>query len=272
MLKRIANTIIDMYIFPITKLMKINKYILKKIHISCIKRSINLARQNIKDNMCIVDVGAYLGEQGDTTQVFAEAFPSNRVFAFEPFMKNYNVLVKNTKKHTNVKPFCLALSDEERKGTLYVTAASSSSSLLEVNFDEVNKLKKQYSRAIKQVKEESIEITTLDKFAEKEGISEIAILKIDTQGTELSVLKGARKILNKTALIMFENNNHQSYNNAKKYYEVDEYLRENGFELFDIVPSLYEKGRIYEWDAIYVNSAYKEFISKDDVYDGILPF
>jgi hypothetical protein len=51
-----------------------------------------------------------------------------------------------------------------------------------------------------------ITVTTLDSFCEEHAIPRIDLLKIDTEGYELDVLKGARKMLerNHIGLIQFE--------------------------------------------------------------------
>jgi len=272
MIKKIVKKLIDIYLTPVLINNSCRAYVCEKLHISFILRSINLLKGKIDKNMCIIDVGAFEGFPGDTTPTFAEAFPDNTIYAFEPFTESYSKLVINMKKYKNVKTFNLALSDKVDKGTLYVSAESHSSSLLQNNDQALDNLKSEYSKAIHSVKKETVDILTLDEFASQSNIGMVGILKIDTQGTELSVLKGGSEVLKNTVLVVAESGNHDVYKNSTKYYELDQYLRENGFILYDYVPSLYEKGRLYEFDAIYVNKEFKHLVNTDETLDKVLSF
>lgn len=84
----------------------------------------------------------------------------------------------------------------------------------------------------------------------------ITAIKLDTQGTELEILKGAEHVLSNTQYILTEMNNHQLYRGGCQYYQVDEYLRERGFKLMDLIITYRDQGRLSEYDAIYVNRKY----------------
>jgi FkbM family methyltransferase len=55
---------------------------------------------------------------------------------------------------------------------------------------------------------EEITVITLDEYADRSGLSEIALLKVDTEGHDLAVLRGARKLITdrRIAVIQFEYN------------------------------------------------------------------
>ncbi|MDU4959258.1 MAG: FkbM family methyltransferase [Sporomusaceae bacterium] len=238
--------------------------------ISHIQRSINLISAKIDSSMCIVDVGAYKGEQGDSTPEYASAFPHNTVYAFEPLQESYVALRENTRQYPNVSPVHSALSNKIGNEIINITSVSHSSSLLPINHQAVNQLKHQYMDILTFAKQENIRVTTLDEFNERNGIDTIAVLKIDTQGSEHLVLEGAARSLAKTILIVLEMNNNETYVNAPKYFQIDGYLRDNGFMLYDLIPSLYEKGKLYEYDAIYVNKNYVDYINNTEKYDELL--
>jgi FkbM family methyltransferase len=80
-----------------------------------------------------------------------------------------------------------------------------------------------------------IEITTLDTFCESEGINEIDFLQTDVQGADLEVLEGSAKILERTVLaaqveVLFS----PLYINQPLFADIDSYLRQQGFTLFDL--------------------------------------
>ena len=85
--------------------------------------------------------------------------------------------------------------------------------------------------------------------------AKVGILKLDVQGFELEVLIGGSNTLKNTSIIVLEMNNHDGYLGSPKYYEIDEYLRNNGFVLYDIFPSQKNFGQLTEWDTIYINKS-----------------
>ncbi len=94
----------------------------------------------------------------------------------------------------------------------------------------------------------------LDDFLAKNQ-DEIGIMKIDVQGYEMDVLKGAETTLKRTDIIVLEANNHEGYTGSAKYYDIDKYLRERNYTLYDILPSIVDNGKLKEWDMIYMNNS-----------------
>lgn len=83
--------------------------------------------------------------------------------------------------------------------------------------------------------EVDIEVTTLDDFCQVEGLKEIDFLQIDVQGADLDVLKGARWILERSVMaIQIEVEFFPLYLGQPLFADVDTFLRNNGFSLFDI--------------------------------------
>ena len=76
---------------------------------------------------------------------------------------------------------------------------------------------------------------------------------MDVQGFELEVLKGATKTLKNTKVIVLEINNHDGYKGSPTYFEIDDFLRNKNFELYDLLASNRVKNKLQDWDAIYVN-------------------
>ena len=60
-----------------------------------------------------------------------------------------------------------------------------------------------------------VEVTTLDKVISGLKESSVDILKIDVQGFEVGVLKGARRALNKVKVVMIEVSLYDFYGNSK---------------------------------------------------------
>jgi FkbM family methyltransferase len=59
-------------------------------------------------------------------------------------------------------------------------------------------------RQLGDARAETVEAVTIDEFCEREGIEDIALLKIDTEGNDLAVLQGAVGMLPRIKAIQFE--------------------------------------------------------------------
>jgi len=78
----------------------------------------------------------------------------------------------------------------------------------------------------------SISVTTLDKWAQDNGLFAIDYLKIDTQGSELEILKGGAGIVNTVRCIDIEVEFNPIYEGQTLFGETDTYLRSKGFVLW----------------------------------------
>ena len=130
----------------------------------------------------IWDVGAHKGE---TTRYFANEFPQATIRSFEPISENYELLLQNCKKLENHHAHNFALGNENTKTKIYLQGASVIHSLRE----DLNKPSTEDSKS------EEIEVKTIDYLLQKFSCNNIDLLKIDVEGYEPAVLKGASKSL-----------------------------------------------------------------------------
>lgn len=214
-----------------------------------IDRIITLMQQEglaTSSNECILDIGAASGEM---INLLNNAFPNCHKYAFEPRKKDFEKLVKKFADNSNFHLVNKAVGAEVKSDLkINTTNRGTSSSLLEVN----KELKDDYfSKNIKTVAQESITLSTLDQEIPK--TTKVSLIKIDVQGFELEVLKGAKQTLANTSMLLIEMQNHQIYKEAAQYYEIDEFVRSQHFTLFEMIPSIRRNGKLYEWDAVYVN-------------------
>lgn len=186
----------------------------------------------------IVDVGAF---EGDTAAFFIHHFPGCHIYAFEPNRKAFKVAQDRLAKYKDVHLFPFALDKEQKHAELQIADNGVSTSLLD--FDSNHLFNKE--------KSEMIECKRLDDVL-PERLGRILLLKMDVQGKELDVLRGAVNTLMKTSYILIEMVNKSSYHHSSKYYEVDLFLRSNGFVLASIF-SDYNKSGLMEYDGLYEN-------------------
>lgn len=141
------------------------------------------------------------------------------------------------------KHFPLALWNTPGKATLFITKDPGSSSLYQPEQSYIERFVIN-SLHMELVSTTEIEVTTLDAFCQSQGIDEIDFLQIDVQGADLQVLEGASWLLERSVLaIKVEVEFTKSYANQPLFRDVDQYLTNHGFTLFDITNMNYDYRR-----------------------------
>lgn len=169
---------------------------------------------------------ADIGAAGALRAPWSKASKYLHVYAFEPGARA-DAIFQN--RHATVFP--VALSDHSGSETLYETKKPDASSLLRPS-DSV-RVYGGWDR-FNVVKEYPVPVDTLDHVVDENGIPYIDFLKIDTQGTELAVLLGAERTLQSVFGIHVEINFLERYQGQSYFSDVDPWLRERGFVLYDI--------------------------------------
>lgn len=127
----------------------------------------------------IFDVGANIGR---TTSRLKARLPSSRLYCFEPVPATFAELVGNVGRLEGVRPYNLALGADEGTSRIYLRENSEWNSLV----PEINDYLRERDCQFVEV-----DRTTIDHFSQREGIDRIDLLKIDTEGYEREVLRGA---------------------------------------------------------------------------------
>jgi FkbM family methyltransferase len=146
------------------------------------------------DIRVIFDVGANVG--GWSREV-ARIWPDATIYAFEPSRTTFAEYVEAT-TGLNVRPVHAALGDCRDLVTLHaVPGESALSSLYERDL---------IVQGLKMTEVETVDQITLDSYCEDAGIEHIDLLKIDAEGHDLMVLRGAQGLIDsgRIDLIQFE--------------------------------------------------------------------
>ena len=96
--------------------------------------------------------------------------------------------------------------------------------------------------------------TTLDELF-RDGAPEPILLKLDLEGHEMAALEGARELLRRTEVVATELSLFDVYNSRRPTFsEVLIFLRERGFELFDLasLSARPRDGRLRQADGVFV--------------------
>jgi len=157
-----------------------------------------------------IDIGANIGLQSVR---LAQKF--NRVYSFEPTSVNYECLINNTKNFSNVQLYKTGLGEREESAIIKLPTQSKNCgafSIVDFNSNE-------YSTV-----DENIVISPLDKFQIIPNL-----IKIDTQGFELFILKGSGNTLKNKPVLIIE------CEKKKDKREIAEFLLKINYRLVDTV-------------------------------------
>lgn len=155
-----------------------------------------LQKLNSVNPIVCFDVG---GNIGQFTTLLHEVFGKQAVIhTFEPSSATFNQLKKNTETFPEVTIHQKGLGETQGSLKLFTNEdASLIASVYQRRLDHFG---------IQMDKYEEIEITTLDQFCQQNSIPHIHFLKLDVEGHELKVLKGAEQMISNNSIdfIQFE--------------------------------------------------------------------
>lgn len=183
-----------------------------------------LAPWSLRDPIVCFDVGANIGQ---TTFEITEGFPQGltHIYAFEPVISTYTTLCSNVARFNNVSAFQFALGAKE--GRLHIKAENGS---------VFNSLISNLTRGQDDISSEIVGVETIDRFCSKHDIPFIHILKTDTEGFDLEVLKGASALFkaNRVSFVYAEVTFCESNKQNTPFAPLAEFLYKNDFCLLGL--------------------------------------
>jgi FkbM family methyltransferase len=180
----------------------------------------------------IFDVGANIGQSVETYKAW---FPKAKVHCFEPTKNTFEQLKANTKGGNNIQCHNLALGASNRTGDIVLNKDLSVMNVLAPESEAIGNIDVGTDR-------QEISVETLDSFCHSNNIAEISYLKIDTEGSDLEVLKGANRMLTKKKISIIEVETGMNPDNTYHvpFECVKSYLESAGYFLFGIYEQVYE--------------------------------
>ena len=172
------------------------------------------------------DVGANIGQ---TVDYLHAEFPDATVHCFEPAASHHATLLRRHGRDRRVKCNRFGLGPSEQEAELSHTT-DASMHFINCGYEATD------SSPVTETGKERVSIRTLDGYCSQHGIDRIDFLKIDTEGYDIEVLKGARSMLAQGAIGVVEceasmdpdNRFHQPMETIKSHMEV------HGYRLFGI--------------------------------------
>ncbi len=145
-----------------------------------VKRNLPMDRKGI-----VFDVGANVGKY--TREIVSHFGGDVLVYCFEPSEKSFTKLTENVRVYENVKPYRFGFGEKEEAVMLYSN-------------EECSGLASVYKRRLEHfgiaIKyNEEVMLKKLDDFCKEKNIIGINLLKLDVEGHEYPVLKGAGKLI-----------------------------------------------------------------------------
>ncbi|HOC39064.1 MAG TPA: FkbM family methyltransferase, partial [Thermodesulfobacteriota bacterium] len=144
-----------------------------------------LYRALVRPGDRVLDLGANVGVY--TISAAQRVGSQGRVVAVEPARSTFELLSKSAAGFPMVAPLNVAVGEQSGWGNMAI----------DNNGPEMNRV------ILNQENSEAVEITTVDALAERLGIDAFDIIKIDVEGSEFNMLKGARNIIGEKAPIIF---------------------------------------------------------------------
>lgn len=200
-----------------------------------------------KDSNCI-DIGCHKGE---ILQFILKLAPQGKHFAFEPIPYLYDQLNVKFKNQATILPF--ALSDKSGQTTFNLVKNAPA-------YSGINKRK--YAVENPEIEEIQVELKQLDEVIPAE--TKIDLIKIDVEGGEFDVLKGAKNILqNHHPILVFECGIGASEFYGTKPKEIFQYLTDLNYNISTLSAFMKQSSplTIAEFENAFVNNTDYYFIA-----------
>ncbi|MEP7060756.1 MAG: FkbM family methyltransferase [Betaproteobacteria bacterium] len=193
---------------------------------------------------------------GDFTELLLGEFADASIHAFEP---NHELSVRLVQRFQNVPRvhvWNLALDERPGPAELHLHADPGTSSLLPRSLGA----RRYYHSSDRVVATVPVAATALDAFIDLYAPGGIGLLKLDTQGSELSILRGARRALETASIevIYAEFFVVPHYAGAPLLGDLIALLGQFDYSLFDLFKGPYaDNGQLRFGDAIFISPLFR---------------
>jgi len=231
------------------KLFSRNKKFKKLKRETAASRFVAILEQNHIDT--VIDVGANTGQTAEELRAFGFA---GNIISYEPIKECHEGLVAKSASDPNwtIAPRC-ALGDKDGTIELLVSEGSSLSSV-----STPTEIMTQAVPKVRASSHEKVPIHRLDGLMKDEiGSLGKLFLKIDAQGHDMAVLRGAKNIMGELAGIKIEMSLLPLYEGETLYLDILKFLDEKGFRPHLLVDVGYSKklARQLQIDGVFMRDA-----------------
>jgi FkbM family methyltransferase len=196
----------------------------------------------------VLDVGANVGQYAMRLR---NAGYRGRIISFEPYAAAYRQLERSASRDPQWNACRLALSDSEGEAELNVAANSFSSSLLSMTARHLES-----APDSAYVDSERVRTARLDSLWDGLVAGSRAWIKLDVQGYEMQVLRGAGERIREARVVETELSLAPLYEGAAPWRALVDWLEERGFSLGGVEPGFDDarSGRMLQFDGLFVRA------------------
>lgn len=194
----------------------------------------------------IVDVGA---NRGQFTLAALHVLPKANILCFEPLSSAFNELTKLFNYESRVSMHKTAIGDIDTYMPMNVSNKEDSSSLLQISERQTK-----IFPGTEHFDIEKVAVNRLSKFLGNDLLDKNILVKIDVQGYELEVLRGAGELLSKVQTIYVECSFTELYAQQAVVKDIIKYLFTFGFSLEGVYNLEYDSlGMAVQGDFLFTN-------------------
>jgi len=199
----------------------------------------------------VFDVGAHHGEFVRTLR--HEAGFTGMITSFEPSEKTFGTLQGGLADDGRWRGMNVALGEQDGSAELHIFSGANFNSV-----HDLNVVGRERFPALTVDGVETVRVRRLDRVIEELGLdlsTSVVLLKTDTQGHDLDVIRGAGSALDQFAAVLMETAVIPIYEGVPTVDVAIAELREQGFDPAGFFPVIWaaDRLRVMEFDALFVN-------------------
>jgi FkbM family methyltransferase len=200
---------------------------------------------------CVLDVGANIGQYGD---LLRKAVGYNGlIISFEPVKATFELLKNKSESDDKWHVYDFALGPGDGKKMINVMAASPLSSFLQPDQSNTDLFASHNTIDHRETVEMRSVDTIIDDLRAKYQINRM-FMKVDAQGYDLQVIRGAEKAMADVLAIQMELSAQAIYKETPPYFEVLREMRQRGYDLTGIFPITQDSLlRLIGFDCVLIN-------------------
>lgn len=203
--------------------------------------------KSFADIRTVLDVGA---NQGEFARYAADCFPNANIHCFEPLPVCQMQLKNLAARCSRIQIHSVAVGEEIGSVEMFENDFAPSSSLLPMQ----DRHRELWPKTV-SAKKINVNMTTLDAVAAGAPFTGTIFLKLDVQGFELNVLRGATQVLRQTAVAMMEVLFEPLYEGQADFRDLLNFMADQDFRFIEFADErrLPPLGKLVYADGVFLN-------------------